>query len=359
MLFAGQYWPGANTLYIARAFQDCGAIVRILNESSIYPAEWWSVLGRIARRGLGPLMRHEWNKQILDLVREFKPDLVYLSNAGFAAEETLRAIRSAGIPIMCFYHDVSWNRRGDDFIEKVGLLDLVSTTRAWQEPLLRQAGAREVSVVRFGYDPEAHLPLELAGAALSSYGADITFIGTCEPHRASELTQLVSRDFPYSFRIWGGYWDRLGQSSPVARYWQRRLVHEQEIPVVYAAAKVALHWVGHDPDSADPMLRVGDQHNSRTFQIPACGGALMVAQRTAEHQRFFAEDEEAVFFQGVGELREKLAYWLDPANEARRKEMVAAARARCLRDEYTYRPVAAGYLRHFGLALSPDTESVS
>ena len=76
VLFAGQYWPGANTLYIARAFEDCGAIVRILNETSIYPAEWWSRPGKLIRKALMPLIRREWNSQLLELSEKFKPDLI-------------------------------------------------------------------------------------------------------------------------------------------------------------------------------------------------------------------------------------------------------------------------------------------
>lgn len=350
VLFAGQYWPGANTLYIARAFENCGAIVRILNESSIYPAEWWSLPARLVRRALGPLIRYEWNRQMREMVKEFRPDLVYLSNAGFADLSTLREIRASGIPILCFYHDVSWNRPGDDFIDKVGMFDLVSTTRRWQEPLLWKAGARQVKIVRFAYDDWAHRPLALTLRAREPYEADISFIATCEPHRARELERLVSSAFPYRFRLWGGYWDRLGKDSPLQNYWQKRVVHEQEIPVIYAATKIALHWVGHEPEGDDPMLRLGDQHNSRTFQIPACGGALMMAQRTEEHLRFFKEDEEAVYFGDVDELKEKLAYWIDPSRDERRRAIVNAARDRCVKEDYTYVPVVAEYLMHFGLS---------
>jgi len=107
--------------------------------------------------------------------------------------------------------------------------------------------------------------------------------------------------------------------------------------------------VGWEPGRADPAVRMGDQHNSRTFQIAACGGAMMLAQRTGEHQRFFREDAEAVFFSHAEELREKLGYWLDPAREDRRRAMAQAARERCLSEDYSYRPVVRRFLSHFQL----------
>ena len=94
-------------------------------------------------------------------------------------------------------------------------------------------------------------------------------------------------------------------------------------------------------------MKVGDQHNPRTFQIAACGGAILVAQRTEEHQAFFREDVEAVFFEGVEELRDKLNFWLRDDQEAARERMAAAARERCLAEDYGYRPVVRRYAAFF------------
>lgn len=354
VLFAGQYWPGANTLYIARAFEDCGAIVRILNETSIYPAEWWSRPGKLIRKALMPLIRREWNSQLLELSEKFKPDLVYLSNAGFVSTKTLELLRSRGIPVMCFYHDITWNRPGDRFIEKVKYFDLVSTTRVWQEDLIRDAGARAVKIVRFGYDPLAHRPIACSGSANQEYEAEVTFVATNGPHRAKLLEQLLTGGFPHSFRLWGGFWNRLPGTSVILPFWQGRSIHEQEIRVIYANTKIALHWPRIEPESDDWMFRLGDQHNSRTFQIPACGGALMLALRTEEHLKFFEEDHEAVFFDDTEELKSKLGYWLDPSRDKARRDIVVAARERCLSEDYSYRPVVREYLQYFSLDMVGD-----
>jgi len=111
----------------------------------------------------------------------------------------------------------------------------------------------------------------------------------------------------------------LPASSPVRACWRGRDAQEQEIPVIYACAKIALHWVGWEPESSNAALRQGDQHNSRTFQIAACGGAMMLAQRTEEHRKFFEEDSEAAFFSGALELRDKLGFWLDASREGQRR----------------------------------------
>ncbi|HAV78810.1 MAG TPA: hypothetical protein DCX53_15780 [Anaerolineae bacterium] len=350
VLFTGQHWPGANSMYIARAFERCGAIIRFLNETGLFPA-WDSKRGRITRRLLTPLIEAEWNRQLLALVDTFKPDLVYITNAHLCLPRTLEKIRAKKVPVMCFYHDVKWkDTRDSRFSKVIAGFDLVATTRLWQEPQFKSAGAMDVKVVRFGYEPSVHRPIQLERKALQRYGADVSFIGTMESHRKLEMEQLVSSAFPYQLRLWGSQWGKLPASSLLKQYWQNREVYEQEIPVIYAASKIALHWVGWDQHGNDREMRIGDQHNSRTFQIAACGGAMMLAQRTEEHLRFFEEDKDAVFFEGVDELREKLDYWLAPERDAERKQIAHAARERCLKDDYSWNPIVRTFLQHFRLA---------
>jgi spore maturation protein CgeB len=51
-----------------------------------------------------------------------------------------------------------------------------------------------------------------------------------------------------------------------------------------------------------------DSYTTRSFEIPACG-RLLLSERTADLQRFFREDVEAVFFSTPEELAQK-ALWL-------------------------------------------------
>lgn len=355
VLFAGDYWPGSNTVYIAKAFEGCGAIVRFMNDVSIFP-HWHSTAGKSIRRMLWKtLVEYEWNYQFLNLLDSLNPDLVYISNGHLCWPKTLTQIRDRSIPVMCFYHDPPWkSRRWSHFRENIPYFDLIATTREWHRSEFESAGAKAVTIVRFGYEPLIHRPIEVEPHARDTYGADITFVGSYRKLRESELTALMSSNMPYTFRIWGGGWNELPQDSPIRSFWQGREVYETEIPVIYASSKIALHWVHWEPEARDEALRKGDQHNSRTFQIPACGGAMMVAQRTDEHLGFFTENVEAVYFDDVAELRDKLRYWLDPAHDEARQAIAAAARARCLREDYSYLPIVKGFLKYFNLPYNEE-----
>jgi spore maturation protein CgeB len=353
VVFTGQHWPGSNSLYIARAFEQSGATVRFLDDTRLFP-EWHGRLNRGVRRLLlRPVIEPEWNRQLLALIARLQPHLVYITNADFCYRETLRAIRDQGIPVMCFYHDVPWkNRPGSRFSEGLDLFDLVATTRRWHEAQFTAAGAREVAVVRFGFDPAVHRPVAPAGQDVRYYGSDAALIASYAEQRKQDLERLLADTSAFRLDIWGNLWNHLPASSPARASWRGRDVHEQEIPVIYACARVALHWVRWEREDSDSAMRTGDQHNSRTFQIAACGGALMLAQRTEEHQAFFREDEEAVFFSDFKELRDKLAWWLDPSRQQLRREVASAARARCLREDYSYGPVVRRFLTHFNLPVA-------
>jgi spore maturation protein CgeB len=357
VLFTGQHWPGANTVYIARAFEQLGAVVSFLNDTGVY-ASWTTIRGRVARRMLHrPVVEHDWNAQFIDRVRSFQPDLVYVTNGDFCRPESLRATTEAGIPLMCFYHDVPWRHREHSrFGEVLSLFDLVSTTREWQAEEFRRAGARAVMKVRFGCDPEAHRPVNVVARASSYYGSPMCFIGGRRTIRTRDLAWVAS-EFPSQLKIWGPDWDRGECARTLLDHWQHRGVQESEIRAIYASSSIALHWVLQDAESSSPELQLGDQHNSRTFQIAACGSALMVAQRTEDHVRFFDENHEAVFFASTEELVDKLRFWLNPAREHARRRIAAAARARCLAEDYSYVPVVRQYLQHFGLPAATTNPS--
>jgi spore maturation protein CgeB len=355
IVLTGQHSPGSNSLYIARALERCGATIRFLDDSRVFP-DWRNKRNRGLRRLLlKTVIEPEWNRQLLTLVSQMRPQLVYITNADYCYRTTLQSIRNAGIPVMCFYHDVSWkDRQGSRFSDCIDLFDLVSTTRQWHMPEFKASGAKAVSVVRFGFEPAVHRPVEPTSQDISYYGSDAALIATCEDQRREDCEQLLSGAAAnLRLDIWGHHWNTLPQSSPARSYWRGRDAQEQEIPVIYACTKVALHWIAWEKSDRDPAMRAGDQHNSRTFQIAACGGAMMLAQRTGEHSSLFKEDEEAVFFSDVEELREKLAWWLDPAREDRRRAMASAARQRCLTEDYSYGPVVRRFLSHFDLPVCP------
>ena len=76
-----------------------------------------------------------------------------------------------------------------------------------------------------------------------------------------------------------------------------------------------------------------DTQTSRTFEIPACGG-FMIMEYTENQDRLFAEDKEMVYFRTKEELLDKVLYYIKHQDEAR--SIVNKARLRCETDGYEY-----------------------
>ena len=87
--------------------------------------------------------------------------------------------------------------------------------------------------------------------------------------------------------------------------------------------------------------RYPDAFTTRSFEIPA-SGAMLLAERTTEHQALFKEDHEAIFFGSHEELRDKISFYL--RNEGARRAIAAAGRARAL-AQYHWRHVLQPAIR--------------
>ncbi|MCC6975911.1 MAG: glycosyltransferase [Anaerolineae bacterium] len=350
VLQVGAFLPGSDCVHFWRAFQAAGVVARPIADERLFP-EWGGAALRAARRLILPLIRRAWNERLLAEVHLFRPDLVFISNGHYAQSETLNHIRAQGIPLMCFYHDAELYPNSP-FMANLPHYDLIASTCGWHRERFLEAGAKAVMTVRYGFDPEVHQPVRVSTQDRAYYGSDAVFVGSHWVPRARAFEAIFNADSAPRLTLWGGRWDQLPPHSPLHPCWRGREAAEPELPIIYGTAQAAIQYPKRDPDHPNRDLRLGDQHNPRTFQIAACGGAILVATRTSEHQAFFEEDQEAVFFDSPAELRQKLIYWTAPAQESSRRQMASAARSRCLSADYSYAPVIRQYLDFFSLGRS-------
>jgi spore maturation protein CgeB len=86
-----------------------------------------------------------------------------------------------------------------------------------------------------------------------------------------------------------------------------------------------------------------DTQTSRTFEIPACGG-FMIMEYTKNKDRFITEDKQMVYFRTKEELLHKVRYYIQHQSEAR--TIVKNARLRCETDHYEYNYRIDEILKH-------------
>jgi hypothetical protein len=290
-----------------------------------------SPVTRLLRAAARPATAAALNVALLGEVLARKPDLVLVLKGFHVLPETLVSMRRAARAIVCFQPDDLLNplNTNEAMRRSLPLWDVVFSPRTFAREEILAAGARRFEWLPFGYDPELSRPAPHATLPAEDIERSLVFVGQWAPERDAELTGLAGQ-VPLS--VWGGGWDRVPESSPLAPWLHRRHLLDEDLRAAFTQAGVNLL-----------LLRKGnrDRHAMRTFEIPACAG-FMLAERTEDHLAFFEEGKEAVFFTGTEELLEHARRYLADPDAAR--QIAAAGYQRVLADRSSYRDRAARIL---------------
>lgn len=226
--------------------------------------------------------------------------------------------------------------------QAIGAFDILVYCKSYERPEY-EALNQQTIYMPLGYCDETHRPLPSSDP---QWQCGVGFLGGWEPRR-EQMLQAVA-ETGVDLKIWGGYWEFLKDGRATLR---RRIIlgqlageddfHIHRDPVITPCLQ-GDEVYGDDYARALTGSRIGlgflrkvcpDQHTTRTFEIPACG-SMLLADRTQEHQEFFDEDIEAVFFADKDELADKAMYY--SKNEASRSRISSAGRERCVSGRYAY-----------------------
>jgi glycosyltransferase involved in cell wall biosynthesis len=283
---------------------------------------------RLLRAAARPATGAALNVALLAEVLARKPDVVLILKGFHILPETIAAMRRATRVIVSYQPDDLENplNTNEAMRRSLPLWDVVFSPRTFARDEILAGGAKRFEWLPFGYDPDLSRPAPSAPLPSSDVHDAVVFVGQWAPERGTELEQLAGK-LPLS--VWGGGWDRVRVTSPLSPWLHRRHLLDEELRAVFTQAGVNLL-----------LLRKGnrDRHAMRTFEIPACAG-FMLAERTEDHQAFFEEGKEAVFFTGTEELQEHARRYLADPESARR--IAAAGYQRVLADRSSYRDRAA------------------
>jgi hypothetical protein len=185
-----------------------------------------------------------------------------------------------------------------------------------------------------GYDPELNRPPSPDERDRTLEGR-IVFAGSWEAERARTVEALADAQLPVTVLSSSVRWQRSAEGR-ASLEWRRWEVYGRAYSVALGSAAIALG-----------VLRkaAGDLHTQRTFEIPACGVA-MLAERTDEHLALFREGTEAEFFSSDAECVVKARRLLDDVTT--RTAVAEAGRRRCLESGYSWADRLSKILRQVG-----------
>lgn len=312
--------------YCAEALRDLGHSVQMFDAPRLYPA-----FTGLKELGLPPLSTGPLENSLLQVVGQaiwaqvecWRPDFVLALAQAPLNRLLLQRLRRAGVrTAMWFVEDYAVF---DYWRAYAPLYDVFAVIQ--KEPfatLLREAGQACAPYLPLAALPSFHRMPDLTPEELSSYGADVAFLGAGYPNRRQAFRALAGRDF----KIWGSDWE--GETA-LAAHIQRggaRIPPEESVKI-YAATAVNINL--HSSIFPDRLVSGGDFVNPRTFEL-ACMGAFQLVDKRRLLPELFAEDELAVF-DSMPECLSLLDHFL--ARPEERAAFALRARERVLRD-HTY-----------------------
>jgi glycosyltransferase involved in cell wall biosynthesis len=254
----------------------------------------------------------EGDALVLEQVRRFEADVVYLQNMNVLDDATLAALRRDGRLV------VGQIASAAPAADRVRLFDLVLTSFPHYVDRFRTLGVRS-EYFRIGFDPRILDDLDDAPPS-----RDVVFVGALNRlhhRRGSTVFNRAARRLPIEF--WGydlrGWppWSRIrrgyrGDAWGLEMY---RLLRDARISLNRHIAEAE-----------------GHANNMRLYEATGVG-SLLLTNEGSNLTELFQPGSEVVTYADVDDLVEKARHYL--AHEDERRTIAAAGQARTLRD-HTY-----------------------
>jgi len=321
------YGQGALGWYVVRALLGLGHHVRTLDYADYARPIPRTPLDKGLRRLrllLGPHPGDlQMNRDLLQTVQEWKPDILLVTKGNPILPETLRRIRErADTLLFNWMPDDPFHPRyaSHALRASIPLYDVwLLPIRGWEEPM-RASGAQRTLYLPFACDPAVHRRMPLTPEQHRLLRSQVCFVGTGYPERAALLERLADWDLA----IWGERWDPRWTSPCLRRHIRGGGVYLEEMARVYSAADVVLNM---------PQAQAGPGLNMRTFEVLGCG-AFLLDERKPEGLELFPEGQAWACYGDADELAAQVERYLAHPQERQRiaDHGLATAHAR-----HTYR----------------------
>lgn len=225
----------------------------------------------------GPLIRNI-NSYIQQLLAgKFDFDLVWIDKGVFIEPSLVKQLRAASKTLVHFTPDPAFTyHRSKLFFAALPYYDACISTKSYETAAYLSSAAKKLITCTQGFDPLVHKPV-----IPFEKKSGVVFIGHHEPDRELILTQLLEKKIPVTLA--GINWESFVRKNKVNE--QLHYLGQGVFGAAYAKAiSGALIGLGF-------LSRiVPELHTTRTFEIPACGTAL-VTERNQEIETVYADDE--------------------------------------------------------------------
>ncbi len=247
------------------------------------------------RYQIGPVITSV-NKYILKNLTHEHYDLIWVDKAIFLTKKTTAILKKRAGKLVHYTPDMAYyNNRSNHFFRSIEHYDyLITTKKAEIGDYLKSVEKEKLILVSQGFDTAVHIPV----CTFKEKKDQVAFIGLREKSRELVLQHLIDNKIKV---VLAGYnWEQFVQrnyNNPFLEYLGTALFGKAYVQVIsssyFSLGLLSKHF---------PEL-----HTTRTFEIPACGTAL-ITEANEEMGTFFT-NEEAIFFYSMDDIAEKIRFY--------------------------------------------------
>lgn len=280
----------------------------------------WQSIG--FRYKLGPLIG-KINEYVLNNIHREHYELIWVDKAIYLTPETTKVLSVHTDKLIHFTPDPAFVfHKSHLFYHSLPLYNYAVTTKLFElQEYQSFLENKNVIYVTQGFDKRNHRP-----RIKFEDKNGVCFIGHYEKERAEILQLLI--DNMIDVTLAGINWTRFvshNRNNLKLNYLGPGVYGEEYIKTLSSAS---ISW-------GSLSKWIPELHTTRTFEIPACGTALLT-ERNEETMSFFNEDE-AIFYSSETELLEKVKYYLLHKDEL--KQLTEKGYNRVLDDGHDYESI--------------------
>ena len=298
VLYVGQYSDGTTSKMRCKVIQKIlkPSIFQVIDANIPFYKTHRLLRSFGFRYKKGPLINNI-NKYIIAALKEETYDLIWVDKAVFITPKTTALLRSRASKLVHFTPDPAFTfHKSKLFLKSLPNYDFLVTTKSYElEHYYKHIKTDKVLYATQGFDAKLHK----ASKHPFSKKEGFVFIGHYENQRAVVLEKLLQNDIKITLAgIKWNHFARKHQDNPNLTYLGDGVYGEDYVKTLQNAKMAwgALSkWV--------PEL-----HTTRTFEIPACGTAL-VTERNSETASFF-KNSDAIFYNDINDLVTQVKYYM-------------------------------------------------
>jgi glycosyltransferase involved in cell wall biosynthesis len=264
-----------------------------------------------------PKSHKEWrSQQLLNLAKEFEPDLIMIIGIHRFKEEVLHALRQTGAMFLWFSES---EKRFPEIAGELPVYHHIYVISSDTLERVQQAGFANASLLQHAVDPSLFRPLEVPQTL------DWCFVGQWHKRRQQYVEGLA--EVSKNFVLYGTRWRKHNYLKPaIFRRIRGTGIWGEEVVRLYNRTRVVIN-ISVWGDEA----RGGKGANMRILEVPACRACLLT-DHSGDAEQLLQAGEEFVSAATLEEMQEKLAGLLAHPQERHRIAQAGYERASRLRN---------------------------